>query len=465
MKLYAHFGALLIAATGMLAAPAMAQDTPSGASSPTVASAPASASATADLAPASPAVTSAPAAASSPGFNGGDTAWMLISTVLVTLMVVPGIALFYAGMVRRKNALAITAQVLGSAAVVTLVWVASAYSLAFSTGSTWLGDFSRNMLSGISAASTQGHLMAPSIPEPVFVLFQLAFAMVTVALVLGAVVERFKFGAAMAFAALWTVLVYAPVAHWIWHPNGWLHRLGHLDYAGGTVVHLAAGMAGLVLAGLTGPRRGYGTVPMPPHNLMLTVTGAGLLWVGWFGFNGGSALEASSTAAMAVMATQVAASTGVIGWIVCEWIVRGRITLLGVASGLVAGLIAITPASGFVGVGGALIIGVVAGVFCFFAATAVKARLGYDDSLDVFGLHGVAGFLGTVLTGVFQLGSKDIWHQTWVQTVGALAVAAYVAAATLLIGVFIKRTLGLRVDAASEEAGLDLATHGETLEG
>lgn len=396
-------------------------------------------------------------------FNGADTAWMLISTVLVTLMVVPGIALFYAGMVRRKNALAVTAQVLGSAAVVTLAWMVVGYSIAFDAGTPWYGGFSDSLFSDRFLKGSLGHELAPTIPEPVFVLFQLTFAMVAVALVLGAVVERFKFGAAMLFAALWVVLVYAPVAHWVWHPQGWLHALGHVDAAGGTVVHLSAGVAGLVLAGLTGPRLGYGRTLMAPHNLMYTIVGAGLLWVGWFGFNGGSAMGATQAAGMAVLLTQVAASAGVVGWLACEWMFRRRITLLGLASGLVAGLIAITPASGSVGTAAAAIIGLSSAVFCFFAATAVKARLNYDDSLDVFGLHGVAGFLGTVLTGAFAPGAANGLAQMGVQAFGALAVMMYVGLVTAGIALSVRALMGLRVNLESEKQGLDLAQHGESL--
>lgn len=400
--------------------------------------------------------------ASTSRLDGGDTAWMLISTVLVTLMVVPGVALFYAGLVRRKNALATCALVLGSAAFVTIAWFFCAYSLAFTTGNGWIGSSSQLMLSRLTPNAVSGHPMAPTIPEAVFVLFQLAFAMVTVALIFGAVVERIRFRAAMLFAVLWTVLVYAPVAHWVWHPTGWLHEMGHMDYAGGTVVHLASGVAGLVLAGVIGTRRGYGQEAMTPHNLMITLTGAGMLWVGWFGFNGGSAMQASASAGMAVLATQVAAAAGIVSWVMCEWVTRNQVTLLGIASGLLAGLICITPASGFVGVGAAMAIGVAGSAFCFLSVTAVKSKLGYDDSLDVFGLHGVAGFLGTVLTGCFQT-SVDPLRQTVIQLTGAVAVAAYVALVTLLIARLIRGTAGLRVDAQAEAKGLDIGQHGESL--
>jgi ammonium transporter, Amt family len=403
-------------------------------------------------------------AASAPkaALSGGDTAWMLISTVLVTLMVVPGIAVFYAGLVRRKNALATVALVLGSSAVVTLVWFTAGYSLAFSSGNGLFGSLDDLFLDKALGSATAAHVLAPTVPESVFVMYQLAFAMVTVALIFGAVVERVRFGAAMLFAGLWALLVYAPVAHWVWHPAGWLHNFGHMDFAGGTVVHLASGVAALVLAGVVGQRRGYGVEPMPPHNLMLTTLGSGLLWVGWFGFNGGSAFAASADAAKAVLITQAAAASGLLGWWLLEWVTRGQASLLGLASGLVAGLIAITPASGYVGLGPALAIGFLGAACCFFAATWLKLKLGYDDSLDVFGLHGVAGLLGTLLTGVFQT-SKPPLQQLAVQAMGAGIVMAYVAAVTFALALLLRMVMGLRVRDTSEREGLDLAQHGESL--
>ena len=405
----------------------------------------------------------AAAAVAKPVLSGGDTAWMLISTVLVTLMVVPGLAVFYAGLVRRKNALATVALVLGSSAVVTLVWFTAGYSLAFSAGNGWFGSLNDLMLEKALGSANTVHALAPTVPEPVFVMFQLAFAMVTVGLIFGAVVERVRFGAAMVFAALWTLLVYAPVAHWIWHPAGWLHTFGHLDYAGGTVVHLASGVAALVLAGVVGPRLGYGVEPMPPHNLMLTTLGAGLLWVGWFGFNGGSAFAASPDAAKAVLVTQAAAAAGLLGWWLLEWMTRGQASLLGMASGLVAGLIAITPASGYVSLLPALLIGFLGATFCFFAATWLKQKLGYDDSLDVFGLHGVAGLLGTLLTGVFQTTGPPPLQQLGVQALGAGVVIIYVGAVTWVLATLLRLLMGLRVRQASEQEGLDIAQHGESL--
>jgi ammonium transporter, Amt family len=401
--------------------------------------------------------------AAAPVINGGDTAWMLISVVLVTLMVVPGIAVFYAGLVRRKNALATVALVLGSSAVVTLVWFTVGYSLSFSPGSGWIGGFSDILLAKALGSNTAVHPLAPTVPEAVFVMYQLGFAMVTVALIFGAVVERVRFGAAMLFAGLWALLVYAPVAHWVWHPAGWLHEFGHLDFAGGTVVHLASGVAALVLAGVVGQRRGYGVEPMPPHNLMLTTMGAGLLWVGWFGFNGGSAFGATADAARAVLVTQAAAASGLLGWWLLEWVTRGQVSLLGLASGLVAGLIAVTPASGFVGLGAGLAIGFLGAACCFFAATWLKEKLGYDDSLDVFGLHGVAGLVGTLLTGVFQTSGKDPLQQLGVQAMGAGVVIIYVALVTFVLAQLLRLTVSLRVVEGSEREGLDIAQHGESL--
>jgi ammonium transporter, Amt family len=346
---------------------------------------------------------------------------------------------------------------------VTLVWFTVGYSLSFSPGSGWIGGFSDILLAKALGSNTAVHPLAPTVPEAVFVMYQLGFAMVTVALIFGAVVERVRFGAAMLFAGLWALLVYAPVAHWVWHPAGWLHEFGHLDFAGGTVVHLASGVAALVLAGVVGQRRGYGVEPMPPHNLMLTTMGAGLLWVGWFGFNGGSAFGATADAARAVLVTQAAAASGLLGWWLLEWVTRGQVSLLGLASGLVAGLIAVTPASGFVGLGAGLAIGFLGAACCFFAATWLKEKLGYDDSLDVFGLHGVAGLVGTLLTGVFQTSGKDPLQQLGVQAMGAGVVIIYVALVTFVLAQLLRLTVSLRVVEGSEREGLDIAQHGESL--
>jgi Amt family ammonium transporter len=395
--------------------------------------------------------------------DSGDTAWMLISVVLVMLMVLPGIALFYAGMVRRKNALSTVALVMGGAVVTTLVWAGWGYSLVFSPGDGGIGGLSRLWLEGLKPDGT--HPLAPTVPETVFMLFQLGFAMVTVALVYGSVVERIRFPAAMVFALLWLTFVYAPVAHWVWHPNGWLHAMGHLDYAGGTVVHLASGVAGLVLAATIGQRSGFGREPMTPHNLMLTMIGTGLLWVGWFGFNGGSAMGSSTQAGMAVVVTQLGAAAGGIGWLACEMLRRGQISTLGMATGVVAGMVGVTPASGYVGVGAAVVIGMASAIASYIGVAALKARLGFDDALDVFGVHGIAGALGTLLTGVFFTQGRGVVAQVSIQAFGALTVALYVGLATAVIGLLIRVTIRLRVHPHDETHGLDMGQHGESLAG
>lgn len=399
-------------------------------------------------------------------FSSGDTAWMLVCTVLVLLMTVPGIMLFYSGMMRAKNALSIVAHVFAATTVVTLVWVAIGYSLAFTPGTPWLGDMSRLFSQGLIGAKVGAHPSAPTVPESAFFLFQLAFAVITFALIIGATVERMRLSATIFFAGFWTVLVYAPVAHWIWQPSGWLAAMGHMDYAGGTVVHIAAGASGLVAAKFVGPRRGFGKEPMVPHNLMVTIIGAGLLWAGWFGFNAGSAFEASSRAVGALLATQVAASVGAFAWGLAEFVKRGKFSVLGMATGAIAGLVAVTPASGFVGPQGAAVIGAVSGALCFVAVTQFKRVTGIDDSLDVFALHGVGGFIGTVLTPVFAL--KEIAPVTatiLTNLTGAVAVTLYAGAMTFLILLVVKPLAGLRVTAEEEALGLDLAQHGEMISG
>jgi Amt family ammonium transporter len=410
----------------------------------------------------------APACAQAVGqleINGADTAWMLISTVLVMLMTMPGIILFYSGMLRTKNALSIVAHTVAAAAVITLTWAIVGYSLAFTPGTEWIGGMERLFSERLIGKSAGAHAIAPTIPEAAFFLFQLSFAIITFSLVLGATAERMRLGITIVFAALWCVMVYAPIAHWIWHPNGWLAKMGHMDFAGGTVVHVASGVSGVVAAWVLGPRRGFGKEPMVPHNLLITVLGAGLLWAGWFGFNAGSALEASGRAAGALIATQVAACAGAMLWGACEYLRRGQWSVLGSMTGAIAGLIAVTPASGYVGINGALVIGASGGVACFFAVVNFKARTGIDDALDVFALHGVGGIVGTVLTPVFATAAiAPVTATVYTNTVGALAVMAYAAAMTWLI----LRTLGmcvrLRVDTEQEKVGLDIAQHGEMLE-
>ncbi len=399
--------------------------------------------------------------------SAGDTAWMLTATALVLLMTIPGLALFYAGMVRKKNVLSTALQSFAICAAVTVVWVVVGYSLAFTAGSTpYLGGFERIFLEGMSFDKLQGLVsvshVAPTIPESVLVMFQLTFAIITPALITGAFAERMRFGAILIFMVLWSIFVYAPVAHWVWEPSGWLAKMGALDFAGGTVVHINAGAAGLVCAYMLGKRKGYGREPFFPNNLAFTLIGASLLWVGWFGFNAGSALAADSRAGLAMLVTQVAAATGALAWMFIEWLRRGKASLLGACSGAVAGLVAITPASGFVEVKAALIIGVVAGITCYWGATGLKRLLGADDSLDVFGIHGIGGIVGALLTGIFaQKHLSGIDASISVQAIGAFVTLFYSMAVSWIILSLIDWTIGLRVDAEHEALGLDLTQHGE----
>ena len=416
--------------------------------------------------------TAAPAAAASaavavaakPVFNGADTAWLLISTVLVLLMTIPGLMLFYSGMLRTKNAMSIVAHTFAATAVVTLVWAMLGYSLAFTPGNSLIGGLDRMFAANLIGSKVGAHPSAPTVPESAFFMFQMAFAIITFALIIGATAERMRLSATVFFAAFWTLLVYAPIAHWIWQPTGWLAAMGHMDFAGGTVVHIAAGASGLVAAKVIGPRKGFGTEPMVPHNLLITVIGAGLLWAGWFGFNAGSAFEASSRAVGALLATQVAACVGAFMWGICEFIKRNQMSVLGMATGAIAGLIAVTPASGYVGIVGALAIGAVAGIVCFYAVTRFKEVTKIDDTLDVFALHGVGGLVGTVLTPVFALSDiAPVTATVFTNLLGAMAVMAYAGAATWVILLVVKPLAGLRVDADSEKMGLDVSQHGEML--
>ena len=396
--------------------------------------------------------------------NGADTAWMLISTVLVMLMTMPGIMLFYSGMLRTKNALSIVAHTVAASAVITLTWAVLGYSLAFSSGTPWYGGLSRTFAAGLIGKGAGAHAIAPTIPESVFFLFQLSFAIITFAILLGATVERMRLGVTLLFAALWSLLVYAPIAHWVWHPEGWLAQAGHMDFAGGTVVHIASGVSALVAARMVGPRQGFGKVPMVPHNLLITVLGAGLLWAGWFGFNAGSAFEAGSRAAGALLATQVAACAGAMIWGVCEYMRRGQWSVLGSLTGAIAGLVAVTPASGYVAFGGAMAIGSIAGAVCFGAVAAFKSATGIDDSLDVFALHGVGGLLGTVLTPVFATAAvAPVTATVLTNTVGALAVMAWAGLGTGVILLLLGAVMKLRVPTEEERVGLDIAQHGEML--
>ncbi|MEO8849210.1 MAG: ammonium transporter, partial [Casimicrobiaceae bacterium] len=391
-----------------IALPVCAQDKAAAPDATPAAAAPAvgapAATASATVPPAAP---TSPQLVTADKISGGDTAWVLTSTALVLMMTIPGLALFYGGMVRKKNVLATLMQSFAITCVVTILWVVAGYSIAFMPGGSFIGGFDRLMLDGMLFQKEAGKLtvshLATSIPESVYMMFQMTFAIITPALIAGAFADRMKFSAMLWFVSLWTLLIYSPIAHMMWEPSGYWAGKGVLDFAGGTVVHINAGIAGLVCALVLGKRLGYGREAMAPHNLTLTVIGASLLWVGWFGFNAGSAVAADGRAGMAMFVTQLATATAALAWMFTEWITKGKPSVLGIASGAVAGLVAITPASGFVGAGGALIIGIAAGVICFFAATSVKRALGYDDSLDAFGVHCVGGIVGALLTGVLNV--------------------------------------------------------------
>ncbi len=405
--------------------------------------------------------------ASADTLDKADTAWLLTSTALVLFMTLPGLALFYGGLVGRRNVLSVLMQCFTIAGIVTFLWVIVQYSLAFSNGGAlnqWVGGFGSAFLAGVTVDSLSG-----TAPETIFIAFQLTFAIITCALIVGGFAERMRFSAMVLFSVLWSLLVYAPVCHWVWG-GGWLADMGFLDFAGGAVVHLTAGVAALVAAMVLGPRTGFPQKPMPPHSLPLTVAGAGMLWVGWFGFNGGSALAADGAAAMALLVTHVGASAGAMGWMAMEWIKFGKPSVLGVVTGMVAGLGTITPASGFVGPIGALIIGLAAGVVCFYATRIIKRVLVIDDSLDVFPVHGVGGSLGLLLCAVFVsaglggMGYADgmgMGSQLGVQAVGLLATAAWTALATWVILKVVGLITPLRVSEEDEIEGLDLTQHEE----
>ena len=406
-------------------------------------------------------------AADKPVLNSGDTAWILVSTALVLMMTIPGLALFYAGMVRKKNILSTMAYSYAATAVVSVVWVLIGYSLAFSESSInqFVGGFGHVLLANLGINDLTG-----TIPTLLFVMFQMTFAIITLAILAGSIVERMKFGSFMVFAAIWTILVYAPICHWVWG-GGWLMSDGALDFAGGTVVHVNAGVAGLVLAAVLGKRRGYQREAMAPSNLALTLVGTGLVWVGWFGFNGGSALNANGLAANALLVTQVAAAAGALTWFGIEKLVRRYASVLGGASGAVAGLVGITPAAGFVTIGGALMIGILTAVGCFYSVNYLKRILKTDDSLDAFGLHGIGGIVGALLTAVFVSPSVTgkplalpMLNQIWVQLEGVLAVIVYCTIVTYIIAKVLEMTIGLRINDEDEFMGLDLAIHGERLE-
>ncbi|HXL85366.1 MAG TPA: ammonium transporter [Casimicrobiaceae bacterium] len=401
--------------------------------------------------------------------SSGDTAWMLTSTALVLLMTIPGLALFYGGMVRKKNVLATLMQSFAITCLVTVLWVIAGYSLAFMPGGSFIGSLDRLFLNGMLFQKDAGKIsvshLGLTIPESVYMTFQMTFAIITPALIAGAFADRMKFSAMLWFMGLWSLFIYSPIAHMMWEPSGYWAAKGVLDFAGGTVVHINAGTAGLVCALVLGKRIGYGKEAMAPHNLTLTLIGASLLWVGWFGFNAGSAVAADGRAGMAMVVTQLATAVAALAWMFTEWMVKGKPSVLGIASGAVAGLVAITPASGFVGITGAFVIGIAAGVLCFFAATTVKKAFGYDDSLDAFGVHCIGGIVGALLTGVFNV--KDISGadaDLLVQLGAVCTTLVYTGVGSYIILKVIDMVVGLRVSEEEEREGLDISLHGERVE-
>ncbi|EEZ80122.1 ammonium transporter [Candidatus Thioglobus sp.] len=402
------------------------------------------------------------------GLNGANTSWILTSTVLVLFMTLPGLALFYGGLVRTKNILSVLMQCFAIAGIVSILWLVAGYSIAFAEGNAYFGDLSKFMLSGI----LEGTVHSSGIPESLFALFQMTFAIITPALIIGGFAERMKFSAVLLFSAIWLIVVYAPITHWVWG-GGWLQNMGLLDFAGGTVVHITAGVAALVAAIVIGPRNGFPSKPMPPHNMTMTITGAAMLWVGWFGFNGGSALAANGDAAMAMLVTHISAAAGAMTWMFYEWVKFGKPTALGAVTGMVAGLGTITPASGFVGPAGGLVIGIVAGIVCFNAVILIKQKWKIDDSLDVFPVHGVGGVIGTLMAAVFasnELGifsgqglaeGMTIMSQLNIQAIGVVATFTYTAVATYIILKVVNMITGLRVSEEEEQQGLDIVSHEE----
>jgi len=445
------FAMIALTASFAFAGAALAQDKPAASTEAPAATAPAAA---------------APAAAPAPKLDSGDTAWMLTSTVLVIVMIIPGLALFYGGMVRSKNVLSTLMQVFVGFSLISVLWALLGYTMAFNAGNSFVGGLSKAFLSGIKADTLQG-----TIPEYVFSAFQLTFAAITPALIVGAFAERMKFSAVLWFLGLWLLAVYAPIAHMVWG-GGWIGAMGAIDFAGGTVVHINAGIAGLVACLVLGPRKGYGKVAMPPHNLSLTLIGASLLWAGWFGFNAGSAVAANGSAGVAMMNTQLATAAAVLGWMFAEWIAKGKPSLLGAASGAVAGLVAITPACGNAGPMGAIVLGVIAGVVCFWAAVYLKKAIGYDDSLDAFGVHAIGGIVGALGIGILcapALGgqgfggeNKSIAEQFFVQAKAVGFVIVYDAVVSYILLKIVGMIVGLRVTDEAESQGLDVAEHGES---
>jgi Amt family ammonium transporter len=397
-----------------------------------------------------------------------DTAWMMAATALVLFMTIPGLSLFYGGLVRTRNVLSVLMQCAAITCLASLVWFAVGYSVAFGDGNSFWGGLGSIFLSDLAETDLEG-----SIPESVFALYQMTFAVITPALIYGGFAERVRFGAAMLFSVLWLLVVYAPITHWVWDPQGWLFSMGLMDFAGGTVVHITAGLASLVCAIYIGPRSGFGKTAMPPHNLTMTVMGAGMLWVGWFGFNGGSALAANENAGMAMLVTHLSASAGAAAWMLMERIKFGKSSVLGIVTGMVAGLGTITPASGFVGPGGAVAIGLLAGIVCFTATQFIKQKLKIDDSLDVFPVHGVGGVLGTLLAGIFASSELGLFAgqgyaegvsmsgQVMTQLVGVLATVAYTVALTWVLLKVVDYVMGMRVTTEEETTGLDIVLHDE----
>jgi ammonium transporter, Amt family len=470
------FAALIVLVLLLHAPPVTAQP---AASAPPAAAPAASTPATPAAAPAAAApAAAAPAAAPAPTapyvttfdkVNSGDTAWMLTSTALVLMMTVPGLALFYAGMVRKKNVLATLMQSFAITCVVTVLWWVVGYSLAFTPGSTkFIGSLHWAFLNHVvymhdAMKESVSHL-APTIPETVYAMFQATFAIITPALICGSFAERMKFSAMLWFMGIWLIVVYCPVAHWMWEPSGWFAAT-QLDFAGGTVVHINAGIAGLATALMLGKRQGLGREAMAPHNLTLTVIGASLLWVGWFGFNAGSAVVSDGRAGMAFAVTHIATATAALAWMFTEWLVKGKPSVLGICSGAVAGLVAITPASGFVSPDSSVLIGLAAGVVCFFTSTSLKKAVGYDDSLDAFGVHCIGGIIGALLTGA--LVSKEISGATGsvlLQLRGVIATLVWSFVVSIIILKAIDLTIGLRVSTDEEREGLDITQHGESIE-
>lgn len=404
----------------------------------------------------------------------GDTAWMLVASLLVLMMTLPGLALFYGGLVRKDNVLATLMQTLAVACIVSLVWPIVGYSMVFTDGNGWSGGLDKMFLKGVTVNSLSG-----TVPETVFMLFQMKFAIITCAIILGSIADRIKFSAVLVFSVLWTILVYAPIAHWVWGPGGFLGGAGMtdykgiggfgtaLDFAGGTVVHISSGVAGLVAALVLG--KSVMTNQSSSNNLVLSMLGASLLWIGWFGFNAGSTISANALSGMAFLVTNTAAATAGLAWILLEWMVKGKPSVVGALSGFVAGLVAITPGAGFVDFGASIVFGIAAVIFCFFAVAFMKEKLGYDDSLDAFGIHGVGGIVGALLTGVYATTTVNAYpgllegnaNQVIAQAIAVAVAITYSAVATFVILVVLKYTIGIRVDEHTERAGLDLALHGE----